>query len=280
MAISARTLALLVAGACLFTAGGFAAWRALPRPDVTFAWEKGGDPLRDVKARLAHDEPAPPDPSKVRAAVAVHTFGDTPAATDPVAARLRQDGMRVSQVLLGGHGGLRHDFALSTWFEWERPIQGEYAARRALGYRDVGIVAYSAGATLVAEMLNRRALEPPPGRIVLVSPFLDFADPGVPIAAVFGLFGRYNRPMWQLLDLTMFTSRRLEKGIPLTPDQRVLIVHLPGDTVGAPGNAEKFRKGMKGGTVEVESIEGDLADPGFGDRLNARISAFLRDAPR
>jgi carboxylesterase len=270
--------------------------------------------------RSVHDVPTlvservpPPSPAECAEAIAVlvHGFGATTFELRPVAEDLTAHGILASQVLLAGHGTTVRDQASRTYEGWAEPIGTEVAQLGELGCDQVTIVAASMGAALVLDLLARGELEPPPRRYVFVSPLVEFADRRMEFLPLFALAGikgsrvawegaatghwYRTRPVAALAELRRLTARNraaLERGIPLAPDSRVLVIHAEGDRTVSGRGLERLERGLSGARVEVLRVPTSIhvpVKPAGCDRpwtaeevaiqrdLLARIRAFVRD---
>jgi carboxylesterase len=271
----ARRLAPALAAAAVLAACG------LPPP---LAGELD-DGLRPHHARLVSAEvPAPTEAQKAQPVViTAHGFNATEFETSLAAARLRERGALVSEVLLGGHGTSLADFSASTWKSWQAPILAEYDALVEKGYRSVGFVTTSTGGTLLLEALGRGALRPAPTRITMVAPLIDVAPGGSRVIGYAGLLRwlgvggqavertgatrgnwyhyRPSAQLMELVDLMEVAKGRLRAGVPLADDASVLVVQSTADPTVDPKGADAVRAGLRGGRVRVEYLTSGLHVP-------------------
>ena len=232
-------------------------------------------------ARLVSKE-GPPNAARppIPVAILVHGFGATTFELQPVADALGAQGIRVSQVLLRGHGTTPRDQAARSFEDWEEPIRRENAELAALGWPEPTFVAASLGAALTLDLLARGQLQPAPHRLVLVSPLIEFADwrgRFLPLFVRLGVRGSRvdwngaaaghwyrTRPSAALLELRRLTDRNraaLAHGIQLPPGSRVLVIHSDGDrTVSGRGLGE-LERGLPGAQIEIVRVATDLHVP-------------------
>lgn len=236
------------------------------------------DGLRPHRARLLSEEiPAPTEAQKAQPVViAAHGFNATGFETSLAASRLREQGVLVSEVLLGGHGASLAAFARTTWRDWQAPLLAEHRALVARGYTSIGFVTTSTGGTLVLEAMGRGALQPPPRRLAMLAPLIDVAPGGPRVIGYAGLLrwvgvgGQaverkgalkgnlyHYRPVEQLIqlvDLMEVTKARLRAGVALPADADVLVLQSTADPTVDPKGAEHVRQGLRGGRVQVEYL--------------------------
>ncbi|MGE5708519.1 MAG: alpha/beta hydrolase [Bacteroidota bacterium] len=204
--------------------------------------------------------------------VAAHGYGATPYETSLVAEALRNRGIPVSEVALGGHGSHIREFAKTTWKTWEAPVIAEYQRLKAAGFQKVGILATSTGGALVIEAISRKAIDPV-DRLVMVAPIVGFADGRaaylMPLSYLGvsanidpkgGSLGRWyrNRPassVASLIDLTEIVRARLAKGIQFPETAKTLIIQSTRDKTVHPSSASIIRSGLHGGVVQVDMVD-------------------------
>jgi carboxylesterase len=227
---------------------------------------------------LASDEP-PQSPGEP-AAILVHGFGATTFELEPVAQDLRAHGVQVSQVLLRGHGTTPRDQAARTYEDWAEPIRIENARLAGLGWQRVTIVATSMGAALTLDLLARGELQPPPHRLVLVSPLVEFADWRARFLPLFIRLGvRGSRVEWggesaghwyrtrpsaalqELKRLTDHNRAALARGIALPADAQVLVIHSDGDRTVSGRGLEKLEHGLRGAQFQFVHVPTDMHVP-------------------
>jgi carboxylesterase len=236
------------------------------------------DPSVHDTARLVSDEP-PPAPGEP-AAILVHGFGATTFELEPVAQDLRTHGFQVSQVLLRGHGTTPRDQAARTYSDWAEPIRIENARLAELGWHEVTIVAASMGAALVLDLLAHGRLEPPPRRLVLVSPLIEFADwraRFLPLFIHLGVRGSRvdwggnaaghwypTRPAAALAELRRLTDQNraaLARGIALPQGSQVLVIHANGDRTVSGRGLDELERGLRGATLDIVRVDTDIHVP-------------------
>ena len=228
---------------------------------------------------LVADEPAPPG-ERPPVAILVHGFGATTFELSPVADDLRAQGVRVSQLLLRGHGTTVREQAALRYEDWAEPIQRENARLAELGFPPPTIVAASMGAALTLDLLARGQLRPPPHRLVLVSPLIEFADwraRFLPLLVRLGLRGSRvewggasaghwyrTRPAAALLELRRLTDRNREalaRGIALPAGTQVLVIHADGDQTVSGRGLDELEHGLGGAQIEVVHVDTDMHVP-------------------
>lgn len=281
LGITAATLAACTLSAC-----------GLPAP-VAGELDDGQRPHH---SRLMSQEIAAPTPAQLAAPVviAAHGFNATEFETSLAAQRLRDQGVLVSEVLLGGHGTSLADFSRSTWRSWQAPLLAEHAALVARGYTKIGFLTTSTGGTLVLEALGRGALQPPPRRLALVAPLIDVAPGGGRIIGYTGLLKwlgvsgqavdrpgamkgnwyhfRPSEQLMELVDLMEVTKSRLRAGVPLPEGGTALVVQSTADPTVDPKGAEYVRAGLRGGAVTVEYLTSGLHVPIWPDGVAASFT--------
>ena len=255
------------------------------------------DGLRPHRSRLLSAEvPAPTEVQKAApVAILAHGFNATEFETSLAAARLRAQGVAVSEVLLGGHGTSLADFAQSTWQGWQAPILAEHRALVARGYADIGFVTTSTGGTLLLEALGRGALQPAPRRVAMVAPLIDVAPGGGRIIGYAGLLRwlgvngqtaerkgamkgnwyhfRPAEQLIQLADAMEVTKARLRAGVALPPGGSALVLQSTADPTVDPQGAEHVRRGLRGGPVEVTYLSSGLHVPIWPDGVAETFTA-------
>jgi carboxylesterase len=254
-----------------------AALRSAGRSDLIFREADLGldDPaVHDLPTLVSAQMPAPSPAERAQpVAVLVHGFGATTFELGPVAEDLRAHGILASQILLAGHGTTVRDQAARSSESWADPIRTEVASLAALGFDRVTIVAASMGAALVLDLLARGDLEPPPRRLVFVSPLIEFADWRMRFLPLFELAGiKGSRVAWHgaaaghwyptrpaaaLAELRRLTNRNrtaLDVGIPIPPDSRVLVIHAEGDRTVSGRGLDRLARGLGGAEVEVVRV--------------------------
>jgi carboxylesterase len=214
--------------------------------------------------------------------IAVHGFGATAYETGYAAEYLTQRGILVSRPNMGKHGtATRDQFGASTWREWEAPIRDEYTRLVNAGYKSVGFLTISTGGPVVMELVTSGVLNPPPRRISMVAPLLDFDDKRSGLVPVFQMLGAINRPSkktgtnigkfyadWpagalrQLVDLTEVMKARLRRTVTSIPvDTKIQIFQSMRDKTVDPLSAQLWANGIKGPLVSVFMIDSDRHVP-------------------
>jgi carboxylesterase len=230
--------------------------------------------------KLVSDAPPGPGEREQPVAILVHGFGATTFELEPVADDLRAHGVHVSQVLLRGHGTTPRDQAARSFEDWAEPIRIENARLAALGWQEPTIVAASLGAALTLDLLARGELQPPPHRLVLVSPLVEFADwraRFLPLFVRFGVRGSRvdwggeaaghwygTRPAAALLVLRRLTDRNrkaLARGIVLPEGAQVLVIHAERDRTVSGRGLDELAQGLLGAHFEFVRVPTDLHVP-------------------
>ena len=112
--------------------------------------------------------------------IAGHGFGGTPYEWDELCEYLESNSsVRVSQVLLGGHGSSFAVLEKSSWEEWGEPLLREYHALSNKGYRSIHWIGCSTSCALIAYYLWKRqiAASEKGTKVFFVDPFLKLRSP-------------------------------------------------------------------------------------------------------
>jgi carboxylesterase len=104
------------------------------------------------------------------AALLVHGFAGTPAEMRSIGAALHGVGWTVHALLLPGFGSDMATLPDRSYAEWVDSIGEAASALRRAGHDPLLVVGYSLGATL--SIVAGGALQPQPGGLVLLAPFL------------------------------------------------------------------------------------------------------------
>jgi carboxylesterase len=189
--------------------------------------------------------------------------------------------VRVSLVLLGGHGRDLDAFQSSTWKDWGRPILVEYDSLRKQGYKNVSFACSSTGCALLMEYLAAGAFadRAQPRWIFMIDPIvvpsaklLSLADLVGPILGNSPNPGSdeenrhwyVNRPeetLKQLYELVNRVKNRLEDGFNLPAGTQAKVYKTKKDRSADPVGALIIWKGMRksdGGHIEAELLDSRL----------------------
>ncbi|MBN1761018.1 MAG: hypothetical protein JW863_22005 [Chitinispirillaceae bacterium] len=195
----------------------------------------------------------------------------------------REDGRAyTSLVLLGGHGTTIEDFDGSTWEDWQAPIMEEYDTLVKLGFTRISMAGSSTGASLVLELISRRAFDDRPvlpREFFLIDPIVVPSDKLLHLVSVAGpvlgnsprdidndLKKRHwytNRPastLAELNELIELLRGRLEKGFSLPEDSRLKCYKVKVDDSADPVTALLIYKGLTtagGAKIDVEMIDSE-----------------------
>ncbi|MBM3268668.1 MAG: hypothetical protein FJZ01_13565 [Candidatus Sericytochromatia bacterium] len=245
---------------------------------VSSAGDLGIDCFKDteIKAALPSTEASKSAP----VAVLVHGYTATTYETNYAAEFLKKRGYIVSQVMMGAHGTNLVDFSKSTWRIWAEPVATEYNRLTAAGYQNVSLLTVSTGGPVAMELYAEGKFNPPPKRISMVAPILDFADKLSGAAGLLKALGAVNSPSknsgsskchWysdrpidavlQLVDLTEVMKGRLRGTINLPPDLKIQIFQSLRDKTVDPLSAQIWANGLKGGMVSVTMVDSDFHVP-------------------
>ena len=219
--------------------------------------------------------------------ITAHGYGATTFETSEVANYLSQNGVLVSQVLLGAHGTNIQDFANSNWKIWQAPMLTEYNTLVAKGYSDISVLGTSTGGTLWLEALSRGVLNPPPKRIVLVDALVDFDNHEAGYAGILPWFGidyRDTNPQgasignWyrydpastivSLVDVAEIVKEDLKNGIQLPSSSKVLAIQATGDPTVDPVSVDLIDQGLHGAPVTVDKVDSDMHIPIWPDGVD------------
>ena len=187
------------------------------------------------------------------------------------------DSLRVSSVLLGGHGRDLEDFRKSKWEDWGRPILEEYDTLAALGYRNISFAASSTGAALLMQHLSTgKFRDRPPRWVFLIDPIV---VPSAKLLTLVNLVGPIlgnspnkgtdeenthwyvNRPaetLAQLYELINLVKNRLEEGFKLPLATQAKVYKGTHDKLADPVGALLIYKGMResnGDRVAVDMLD-------------------------
>ncbi len=188
------------------------------------------------------------------------------------------DEIRISLVLLGGHGRSVEEFRRSTWQEWGAPILEEYRALVEKGYTNISIATASTGGPLLLERISAGAFAGirAPNQIFLIDPIVAPADKMLSLINLAGdIVGNspsegtevenrhwyVNRPaetLGELYELISLVKNRLERGISLPSGTDCKVYKTKVDGAADPISALHIKKGLRprdGGRLEVEMLD-------------------------
>jgi len=263
---------------------------------------KFNDPCLDSASKCLVSEriPSPSDPDKdsLRIIIAVHGFTATSFEWGEFAAFASDTSpdypqVRVSRVVLGGHGRDLDDFRSSTWEGWGKPILAEYDSLAKMGFKHISFACSSTGCALLMQYLSAGDFKkrPAPEWIFMIDPIV------VPTAKILSLVDALgpilgnspnkgdsienqnwyvNRPeetLKQLYSLINVVKNRLEDGFRLPEGTQAMVRKSKHDNSADPVGALMIYKGMResdGGHVDVQLVDSRLH---VFTRLAARSSA-------
>jgi carboxylesterase len=281
-------------------------------------WVDGGnhvDPCLDtanrcqVSARIP--EPTEAEKESLGVIIAVHGYTASSAEWSEFADFASDTGtefpkVRVSRVVLGGHGRDLDAFQSSTWQAWGAPILEEYDSLAARGFKHISFACASTGCALLMEYLGRNAFasRPAPDWVFMIDPIVVPTSKILSLVDVLGpILGNspnegtpdenerwyVNRPQETLAELYELVNRvknRLEDGIRLPRGTRALVRKSKHDRSADPIGALLIYKGMReadGGHLDVKLVDSRLhvftrlkwrsSEPSDADRA-LQLSAF------
>lgn len=186
--------------------------------------------------------------------------------------------VRVSRVILGGHGRDLEVFQSSTWKGWGSPILEEFDSLTSLGYKHISFACASTGCSLLMQYLsdgNFRS-RPAPKWIFMIDPIV---VPTVKLLSLVNIVGPIlgnspnngteqenlhwyvNRPqetLRELYALINVVKNRLEDGFRLPKATQAKVFKVTRDKEADPIGALLIFKGMRkadGSHVEVQMID-------------------------
>jgi carboxylesterase len=256
-------------------------------------WLDGGgskDPCLDSATRCLVSErlPAPTDAEKdsLGIIIAVHGFtassfewGEFAAFAADTAPEFPR--VRVSRVVLGGHGRDLETFRSSTWKDWGAPILTEYDTLVKEGYKRISFACSSTGCSLLMQYLSAGAFKdrPAPKWLFMIDPIV------IPTAKILSLvdvlgpilgnsvnkgdslenhYWYVNRPeetLRQLYGLINVVKNRLEDGFRLPQGTQAWVRKSKHDNSADPVGALYIYKGMRdadGHHVDVQLVDSRL----------------------
>lgn len=200
-----------------------------------------------------------------------------------LATRPGDSGIKVSRVVLGGHGLDLDDFQSASWKDWGKPILREYDTLTALGYKHISFACMSAGCALLMQYLSDGAFRdrPAPKWIFMIDPLVLPADKLLSTIAYTGpILGNspdegnaeevkhwyVNRPaetLDELYSLSNIVKNRLEDGFRLPQGTQAMVRKSKHDKAADPAGALLVYKGMRNadnGHVDVKLVDSRLHD--------------------
>ena len=256
-------------------------------------WLDGGrfiDPCLDSANRCLVSErlPNPTDAEKdsLGIIIAVHGFTATSFEWGEFAAFATDTSkefprVRVSRIVLGGHGRDLETFRSSTWKDWGAPILTEYDSLVKEGYKHISFACSSTGCPLLMQYLSAGAFKerPAPKWLFMIDPIV------IPTAKILSLvdvlgpilgnspnkgnsnenhYWYVNRPeetLRQLYGLINLVKNRLEDGFRLPAGTQALVRKSKHDNSADPVGALYIYKGMRdseGHHVDVKLVDSRL----------------------
>jgi carboxylesterase len=191
------------------------------------------------------------------------------------------DRMRISLVLLGGHGRDLDAFQASTWRQWGAPILAEYDALVKLGYKNISFACASTGCALLMQYISDGAFaeRQPPRWIHMIDPIV---VPSAKLLSLVDLVGPVlgnspnegspdenrhwyvNRPqetLQELYELVNLVKNRLETGFSLPKGTKAKVYKTKHDNSADPVGALLIYKGMRkadGSHIEAQMLDSRL----------------------
>jgi carboxylesterase len=186
--------------------------------------------------------------------------------------------VRVSRVILGGHGRDLDVFQSSTWKGWGAPILAEYDSLTSLGYKHISFACASTGCSLLMQYLSDGDFRsrPAPKWIFMIDPIV---VPTVKLLSLVNIVGPIlgnspnngteqenlhwyvNRPqetLRELYELINVVKNRLEDGFRLPKATQAKVFKVTRDKEADPIGALLIFKGMRksdGSHIEVQMID-------------------------
>lgn len=241
--------------------------------------------LKDTTANcLVSEQPAPSAGEKESLQVIIAVHGFTASSFewkefhDFIDTAAEYGSVRVSRVILGGHGRDLDAFQSSTWKGWGTSILAEYDSLTDLGYKHISFACASTGCSLLMQYLsdgNFRS-RPAPKWIFMVDPIV---VPTVKLLSLVNIVGPIlgnspnegtaqenlhwyvNRPqetLRELYELINVVKNRLEEGFRLPNSTKAKVFKVTRDKEADPIGALLIYKGMRmadGSHVEVQMID-------------------------
>ena len=240
-----------------------------------------------VKCLVSQRLPAPTEARKesLQVIIAVHGFtassfewGEFARYADSIPDSGR---VKVSRVVLGGHGRDLDAFESSTWRKWGEPLLAEYDSLSALGYKHISFACASAGCTILMQYLSDGvfAKRLPPKWIFMIDPFV---IPAPKILSLVNLVGPIlgnspdegtteenrhwyvNRPeetLAQLYEVSNRVKNGLESGFRLPKGTQALVRKSKHDPNADPVGALLIYKGLRdadGRHLDVRLVDSRL----------------------
>lgn len=184
---------------------------------------------------------------------------------------MKSKGIKVSRVLLGGHGRDYADFKKATWHDWQVPIIEEYNKLVALGYRNISMAGSSTGGPLLLEMLMSKRIDISQLKnIFLIDPIVIPSNKILTLAPVVGgtvidyttseldkgeegYWYKYRpqESLRQLNKLTQHVRKQLEGEATFPATVKLYVWHDNADGAADPGGSAAILKGVPAATVTV-----------------------------
>ena len=140
--------------------------------------------------------------------------------------------VKVSNVLMGGHGQDLEDFSKSGWKDWQQPVLDEMAKIAELGFDKIFLIGASTGGTIILNALIEKRFEHADliKGAYFVDPFLIAMDERLPWVGLLGpilgnvpnKLNEMSRPYWftnrpasvfrELNDLSLIVQEQLKTG--------------------------------------------------------------------
>ncbi len=191
--------------------------------------------------------------------------------------------VRVSLVLLGGHGLSLDAFLSSSWKSWGVPILSEYDSLAKQGYKNISFACASAGCALLMQYISDGAFKArqAPKHIFMIDPFVvpaskalslvdlvgpvlgNAPDQGNSIEVKHWYTSRPQETLQELYELANLVKNRLEDGFKLPKGTLAKVYKSKQDKFAAPVGALLIYKGMRqsdGSHIEVEMVDSHLHD--------------------
>ena len=191
---------------------------------------------------------------------------------------VRGDSVKVSLVLLGGHGTNIKDFEKSTWEDWGRPLIDEYDTLVSLGYTNISFVTASTGGTLLLNHIAEGAFKNriAPKQVLFVDPLVVAGDSRLTVVYLAGpILGNLpnnlndnekeywytNRPAKVFNELNEIASKvrhSLQDGFSLPKGTQGKVWKSKVDGTAAPIGGLLIHKGVRdenGKKIELEYVD-------------------------
>lgn len=192
-----------------------------------------------------------------------------------------QGGVFVSQVLLGGHGGIYQDFKDSSWRDWQGAIILEYDRLVQAGFQNIHFLGSSTSGALFLELLSNDHFngKPAPGQVLLIDPIVIPSNKSLSMINFVGpMLGyletdqsaeedkvyfrfRPEETLRELQNLINIVRKDLERGFTLPQGTSLKVYKSIKDPTADPVSAVLIKKGIRtftGDAIEVELIDSDL----------------------